>query len=295
MTKSSLTNVTIPSPNHYNGRAYKITKITPHHMAGNLTVETCGRVFQNTGRSASSNYGIGTDGRIGCYVEEENAAWTSSNWANDNAAVTIEVANSSTGGDWPVSDAAWKSLVNLCVDICRRNGIPRLNYTGDASGNLTEHQMFASTNCPGPYLHARMQKLADEVNSRLGGKVGWIKDNKGWWYRKSDGSYPYSCWFKDKGKWYWFDSSGYMKTGWLKYKNKWYYLDPKNGDMKTGWVKAKDKSGNEHWYWFDDSGAMFETGFKLIKNKWYAFDGKGAMLESLENLAISENGDIRIG
>lgn len=171
MSNSSLVSYVRKSPNHYNGRAYRITKITPHHMAGNLTVEQCGSIFANSSRQASSNYGIGSDGRIGLYVDESNASWASSNWDNDNRAVTIEVANSSTGGNWPVSDAAWNSLVALCVDICRRNGIKGLSWTGSADGTLTCHYMFAPTACPGPYLKSRMGELAKTVNEKLGN--GW--------------------------------------------------------------------------------------------------------------------------
>lgn len=170
MSNSPLVEYIHLSPN-CNTRTQKITKITPHHMAGNLTIETCGNVFAPSSRQASSNYGIGTDGRIGMYVEECNRAWTSSSAWNDQQAVTIEVANCSTGGEWPVSDAAWESLVDLCVDICQRNDIPELVWTGDSSGSLTTHDMFASTNCPGPYLKSRMALLASEVNARLNGET----------------------------------------------------------------------------------------------------------------------------
>lgn len=170
MSNSPLVNYTQLSPNHYNGRGgYKITKITPHHMAGALTVETCGNVFSSPARQASSNYGIGSDGRIGLYVDEANAAWTSSSYSNDCQAVTIEVANSAVGEPWPISDAAWNSLVNLCVDICKRNGIKGLTWTGDSSGSLTCHYMFAPTGCPGTTLQRRMPELANAVNSRLNG------------------------------------------------------------------------------------------------------------------------------
>ena len=144
-----------------------ITKITPHHMAGNLSVETCGNIFKSPTRQASSNYGIGSDGRIGLYVDEDNRAWTSSNSTNDHSAVTIEVANSECDGDWPVSDAAWNALVDLCVDICQRNGISGLSWSGDSNGSLTCHYMFTATNCPGPYLTRRMPDLANAVNARL--------------------------------------------------------------------------------------------------------------------------------
>lgn len=169
MSNSPLVSYTKLSPNCSSRDGAKITKITPHHMAGNLSIETCGEVFANSARQASSNYGIGTDGRIGLYVPEDKRAWTSSSYANDRQAVTIEVANSSTGGDWPVSDKAWNALVNLCVDICKRNGIKALSWTGDASGSLTCHYMFAATGCPGPYLKGKMGELAKQVNAKLNG------------------------------------------------------------------------------------------------------------------------------
>lgn len=166
MSNSKLVNYTKISPNS-SARTAKIDRITIHHMAGNLSVESCASVFQNTDRQASSNYGIGTDGRIGLYVDESRRAWTSSNRDNDNRAVTIEVANSSTGGEWPVSDKALEATIALCVDICQRNGIKRLNYTGDTTGNLTMHKWFTNTQCPGPYLEKKFPEIADKVNERL--------------------------------------------------------------------------------------------------------------------------------
>ena len=155
--------------NYTQGRkGYKVCKITPHHMAGVLTGEQCAKLFQNPNRQASSNYCIGNDGEIVGCVDENNRAWTSSNRANDCQAITIEVSNSEVGGDWKISDSAWNSLVNLCVDICKRHGF-RLNYDGTKNGSLTRHNMFSKTTCPGPYLQGRFQELADTVNSKLDG------------------------------------------------------------------------------------------------------------------------------
>ena len=167
MSNSSLVFYTKLSPNCDHPRNHAIDKITIHHMAGDLSVETCGNLFANSSYEASSNYGIGSDGRVGLYVDEGDRAWASASPSNDNRAVNIEVANCATGGDWPVSNAAYSKLIDLCVDICQRNGIKALNYTGDADGNLTEHRMFVATACPGPYLHERMGRIAAEVNSRL--------------------------------------------------------------------------------------------------------------------------------
>lgn len=167
MSNSSLICYTKLSPNCSKPRNKPISKITIHHMAGNLTIEQCGNVFAPTSRQASSNYGIGSDGRIGMYVEEKNRAWTSSNAQNDNMAVTIEVANDVVGGNWHISDKAMESLINLCVDICKRNGIEKLNFTGDKNGNLTMHKWFAATACPGAYLESKFPYIANEVNKRL--------------------------------------------------------------------------------------------------------------------------------
>lgn len=167
MSNSSLVSYTKLSPNCDHPRNHAIDKITIHHMAGDLSVETCGNLFAKPSYEASSNYGIGSDGRVGLYVDEGDRAWASASPSNDNRAVNIEVANCATGGDWPVSNAAYSKLIDLCVDICQRNGIKALNYTGGADGNLTEHRMFTATACPGPYLHKRMGRIAAEVNSRL--------------------------------------------------------------------------------------------------------------------------------
>lgn len=171
MSNSSLISYTKISPNRTSPRKKPIRKITIHHMAGNLTVEQCGAVFAPTSRRASSNYGIGTDGRIGMYVEEKDRAWTSSSPDNDNQAVTIEVANNALGPNWTVSDKAMVSLIDLCVDICKRNSIQRLNFTGDKTGNLTMHCYFKSTLCPGPYLKSKFPYIASEVNKRLGAEA----------------------------------------------------------------------------------------------------------------------------
>ena len=171
MSNSKLVSYTKLSPNYSVINNKKNKKITIHHMAGNLTVETCGNVFASSSRQASSNYGIGTDGRIALYVEEHHRAWTSSNAENDNQAVTIEVANDEIGGNWHVSDKAMESLINLCVDICKRNGIDKLVWTGDKNGNLTCHYMFKATSCPGAYLKSKMAWIAAEVNKRLSGNT----------------------------------------------------------------------------------------------------------------------------
>lgn len=155
------------STNHYNIRDHAIDTITIHHMAGNLTLAGCCNAVQS--RGGSTNYCIDSNGNIGVMIDERFRAWTSSNRANDMRAVTIEVANAPGAGEpnWVVTDKALNACIKLCADICKRNGIKKLNYTGDTSGNMTMHRWFFATGCPGPYLGSKFPYIAAEVNKLL--------------------------------------------------------------------------------------------------------------------------------
>lgn len=177
MSNSPLVDYTLLSPNHSGKRKHVIDTISIHCVAGNATVEALGRLFANPDRNASSQYGISSDGRIGQYVDEENRSWCTSSSSNDNRAITIEVANTVADEPWPVSDAAYKSLINLLVDICQRNGIKKLLWKADKSligqvdqQNMTVHRWFANKACPGEWLYSRHGQIAAEVNSRLEGE-----------------------------------------------------------------------------------------------------------------------------
>ncbi len=185
MSDSSLISYKNLTENCNKPRNHVIDKITVHHMAGFMTAKECADYFASTERQVSSNYCIGSDGKIAMSVEEKNRSWCSSSPANDHRAITIEVANSTGAPDWKISEAAMKSLIELCADICRRNNIKKLNFTGDASGNLTMHKYFAATDCPGPYLSGKFKYIADEVNKMLT-TVEYFKNGD-----KSNGVYAY--------------------------------------------------------------------------------------------------------
>lgn len=167
MSNSKLVTYKRLSPNYSSRRGMKIKKITIHHVAGKLTVKQIGNVFASSSRQASANYGVDNNGDVGLYVDEKYRAWTSSSASNDCQAVTIEVANDGGAPRWHISPKALKTTIDLCVDICQRNGIDRLNYNGKSSGTLTRHNMFAATTCPGPYLQSKFPYIAEEVNRRL--------------------------------------------------------------------------------------------------------------------------------
>lgn len=177
MSNSPLINYTRLSPNHSGRRNHVIDTISIHCMAGNASVETCGALFADPSRKASSNYGIGSDGRIALYVDEVNRSWCTSSASNDHRAITIEVANNGGAPDWPVSDKAYAALLDLLTDICRRNNIKELLWKGDKSligqvdkQNMTVHRWFAAKACPGDYLYNRHGEIAAEVNRRLKGE-----------------------------------------------------------------------------------------------------------------------------
>lgn len=98
----------------------------------------------------------------------------------------------------------------------------------------------------------------------------WLKDNTGWWYRNTDGTYPRNQWQYIDGNWYHFDQNGYMQTGWLQLGNTWYYLNS-NGAMQTGWQKI-----GRDWYYLNASGDM-RTGWLQSGNVWYYLKSNGAM------------------
>ena len=144
----------------------KIDKIFVHHMAGDLTVEQCGKVFKS--REASAHYGIDGKGRVGQYVLEENTAWHCANKSYNQRSIGIELAND--GGaktNWHVSDKTIAKCIDLIVDICKRNGIKKINYTGNLNGNLCMHCWTASTACPGGYLKTKFKYIAEQVNKKL--------------------------------------------------------------------------------------------------------------------------------
>lgn len=208
---------------HYRSRnGQKIDKITIHHMAGNLSAETCGRVFLT--RQASTNYGIDSNGRVGGYVPEEYGGWSTSNPANDRRAINIELANDGYADtDWHVSDNAINKCIELCVDICKRNGISHLVYDGTINGTLTRHNMFVATTCPGPYLQSKFPYICEEINKRLGqdvpkdGDVFKVNTEDGLWLLDENGNrvevYPIDTEVE-------YIADGYYKYGYNYYKVK---------------------------------------------------------------------------
>lgn len=215
-TNSPLATYKCLSPNHSGQRTHSIDRITPHCVVGQCSIETLGNIFLPTSRQASSNYGIGADGRIGLFVEEKNRSWCSSSNANDQRAITIECASDKTE-PYAFYDVVYNRLIELCIDICKRNGKKKLLWLEDKDKTLaynpkpdemvlTVHRWFANKSCPGAWMFARMGDLAKKVTAALGGTTdsvkptthpdklteGWYRVRKTWADSKSQiGAYKY--------------------------------------------------------------------------------------------------------
>lgn len=196
MSNSGLVVYTKLSPNHSGQRTHSIDRITPHCVVGQLSCESICGCFTSPEREASCNYGIGTDGRISLCVEEKNRSWCSSSNANDQRAVTIECSSDKTA-PYAMTDAVYAALIDLCTDICKRNGKSKLLWFGDKNKTLayepkademiiTVHRWFANKSCPGDWLYNRLGNLAAKVTSRLG---GGSQQPSGTLYRVQTGAY----------------------------------------------------------------------------------------------------------
>ena len=122
-------------------------------------------------------------------MEEKDRSWCSGGYdkqgnpirvngisgkSNDYQAVTIEVACDNKH-PYAITEKAMSSLIELCADICRRNGIKKLLWKGDKKlvgkvdqQNLTVHRWFANKACPGDYIYQRLADIAAKVNAKLG-------------------------------------------------------------------------------------------------------------------------------
>lgn len=187
-SNSPLVSYTRLSPNHSGQRTHAIDRITPHCVEGQASVEGLGSVFAPVSRQASCQYGIGADGRVGMYCKEKNRSWCSSSGANDQRAVTIECASDATA-PYAFKDVVYNKLIDLCVDICKRNGKNVLIWFGDKNKTLnyepkpnemilTVHRWFANKSCPGDWMYNRMGDLAKKVSARLSNNSNSVSKSK---------------------------------------------------------------------------------------------------------------------
>lgn len=257
MSNSSLVKYTKISPNKTSPRDHAIDTITIHCVVGQVSVERLGEIFAPTSKKASANYGIGLDGRVGMYVEEQDRSWCSSNADNDNRAITIECASDSKY-PYAINDAVYKTLIELCADICKRNNIKELKWKADKSligqvdkQNMTVHRWFANKACPGDYIYNRLGDIANEVNKKL----GVTKDS-------AESKYPKTPFgvkvLIDDLAYHTAPSSGYPIKGTT---GKGVFTIT---EVKDGWGKLKSGAG---WIWLGNSKWCKIINAKVVTSK----------------------------
>lgn len=167
---------------HYNTRTAAIDRITIHHAANGsgcnkgYSSSALNVIFESVGRKGSVQYGIDSNGRIGQMLAEKYRCWCSDSRANDMRSICMEICNNSD--TYSVSDKALAACIDLCVDICQRNGKKKLLYFPDKTKSLnykpasdemiiTLHKWLAATPCPEKYLTSKMPYIAETVTARL--------------------------------------------------------------------------------------------------------------------------------
>ena len=199
MSNSSLVTYTCLTNNNSGKRTHAIDTFTPHCTVGQVSTQWFS-YFQTT-KDTSCNYGIGTDGGVALCVPEDKVSWCSSSQSNDNRAVTVECASDATD-PYAFNSKVYNKLIELCVDVCRRNGKTKVVWIPDKNKALsynrknnemliTVHRWFANKECPGDWLMGKMSDFASKVNAKLG--AGSIQyrvhaQDKGWFPWVSDGA-----------------------------------------------------------------------------------------------------------
>lgn len=258
MIGSNLKQREIPARHYTPSRqGSRISEITIHHMSGIASAEQCVMWWINSNKKVSSHYGIGNSGEIIQYVDERHTAFTNSNWEANKRAVTIETSNSTMRPEWKVSDAAFKSLVMLVADIARRNGLHPLVK----GKSLTWHSMYSNTDCPGPYLKARIPLIigeANRINTEAKAVDKWIMiDDKsdGWVNVRMDAGVIYSVKrranngevyhvTKEKDNW------GFIGDGWVqlqltkKAQKPEEKIEPKQPEISPKETQGEEKKQN---------------------------------------------------
>lgn len=150
--------------------------------------------------------------------------------------------------------------------IVGRNNLANVNRAANRGINYRLLECGFITNAGDiTTFNTKMDELARGILSAFGissaPSGGWIKDSTGWWYKRSDGSYPKSTWLK-LDNWYYFNAEGYAVTDWKQINGRWYYFD-QTCRMLTGWNKIEGK-----WYYMNSNGDMM-SGWKLIGGRWY--------------------------
>ena len=218
--------------------------------SSNNTANSGNNVVNNTGTNSSTSNGGNNTGSGNLNIGNGN------NIAGTNAGNT----NSNTGNN----------IGNTATDTTKKSkGASSSGGGGSRSGGGGSRSGGGggggsrSGGGGGSHSGGSAGKASQNSTSIPQGGISWQRDNKGWWIKNSDGSYPRNEWKLVNNSWYFFDSQGYMFTGWLNISGSWYYMNTDegsdNGKMVTGWRVVSGK-----WYYL--STATDGSGGKMLLN-----------------------------
>jgi hypothetical protein len=149
-----------------------INGVVIHHVAGTNGLNY---VANANVRNSHPTYHISNAGAVTGIVNPTRRPY-STGGTPDPSAVTFEIDNSSTGGDWPVSDAALNALIDVIVYHASQS--PRANQgfaLNEKARTQSEffiawHSQYKATACPGPYVTSKLEYILSECNKRASGK-----------------------------------------------------------------------------------------------------------------------------
>ena len=142
-----------------------------HHVAGTNGLSYVANA--NT-RNSHPTYHIARSGAVTGIVNPERRPH-STGGAPDPNAVSFEIDNSSTGGDWPISSESLEALIDVIVFHASQS--PRAgkgfakNQPSVAQPEffIAWHSQYKSTACPGPFIMSQLDYIVDECNKRASG------------------------------------------------------------------------------------------------------------------------------
>lgn len=137
---------------HVTHRTDKKKSVTLHHNAGRLSHEGVLRVWQT--RPASAHFDVDSSGAVCQYVKVNEYAWAVGNGQGNRETISIEMANSATGGNWPVAEVTWKAAARLAGWL-----FAKVIGSRPTKENFFFHSHWSSTACAGPYMDSIYNKV----------------------------------------------------------------------------------------------------------------------------------------
>ena len=255
------------------------------HSTGNKNSTAQNEADYHMRRSVESGFfsHVVGNGRVMQVGPVNNGAYDVGGGWNYETYAAVELIESHSTREEFMED--YRLYIELLRNLADEAGLPK-TLDSDALEGIKSHE-YCTNNQPNnysdhvdpyPYLASwgiSREQFKNDIENGLEIKTGWQKNDAGYWYVRSDGSYPKEQFEKIDGTWYYFDGSGYMLAD--KWKKRpdgtWYYFD-KSGEMATDWNKINGK-----WYYFSRDGAMV-TGWVKYYDNWYLLDAANGDMKS---------------